>query len=163
MRRLPISPLLAPPFGCGLPWWPFCLGFEQIWGNFDFQPHCPTHTGAEKRPSGVLCKSTQFSRRTGRLSILTAPSLQNPTWFAPGVLILTRLALGAPRRGGLCGAARGWALTKTMVPMRSRERPLGPRVVAPGHAPQLDRPPRARPDTPPSPPTQDAPLRRRCK
>ena len=50
MRRLPISPLLAPPFGCGLPWWPFCLGFEQIWGNFDFQPHCPTRTGAEKRP-----------------------------------------------------------------------------------------------------------------
>ena len=101
--RLALSFLLAPPFGCGLPWWPFCLGFEQIWGNFDFQPHCPTHTGAEKRPCGVWCQSTVFPRRTGRLSILTAPSLQNLTWFAPGVLILTRLALGAPRWGPLWG------------------------------------------------------------
>ena len=106
MRRLPISPLLAPPFGCGLPWRPFCLGFEQIWEISIFSPIAPPAQGLKIGPAGF-----------------------------GALVILTRLALGAPRAGGLCGAGRGWALTKTMVPMRSRERPLGPCAVGPGHAP----------------------------
>ena len=100
-------------------------GFWAYLGKFRFSAPLPHPHRGRKAALRGLVPNYQYLWLAGRLGTLPPPSIQNPAWFTPAVVILTRLALGAPRSGGLCGAGRGRASLAHWPRMRSGEYPAG--------------------------------------